>query len=241
MKRAEADQAYQLQENRYRQKVIDEEMKIELVKKQKEIELEEKEITRKEKQYDAEVRKKADAERYAAEQAAEAERFQREAQARAEAEAIKAQGLAEAEAQKAKGEAEADIIRAKGLAEAEAKRKLAEAFELYGQAAMLDLITKMLPELAKHIAQPMSQIERITVVDSSSGGEADGAARVSNYVTKLMAQAPELVKQVSGVDINAMMKQLEQSNAPTAQANDEEAAAEKSLSPATEEDQSEKA
>jgi flotillin len=219
MKRAEADQAYHLQENRYRQKVVDEEMKIELVKKQKQIELEEKEILRREKQYDAEVRKKADAERYAAEQAAEAARFQREAQAKAEAAAIKAQGLAEAEAQKAQGNAEADIIRAKGLAEAEAKRKLAEAFELYGQAAVLDLIAKMLPELAGQIAQPLSNIEKITVVDSGNG-HADGATRISNYVTKLMAQAPDLVKQVSGVDIKAMMQNLEQNNTPTLSAFD---------------------
>lgn len=217
MKKAEADQAYHLQENRYKQQVVEEEMKIDLVRKQKEIELEEKEILRREKQYDAEVRKKADADRYAKEQAAEANRFEQEARARAEAEAIKAKGLAEAEAQKARGAAKAevekmegmaaaDVIRAKGLAEAEAKQKLAEAFELYGQAAVLDLVAKMLPELAKSIAEPMSNIEKITVVDSS--GEGDGAAKVSNYVTKLMAQAPEMVKQVSGIDLNQMIQNL---------------------------------
>src|SRR5690606_16730055 len=78
------------------------------------------------------------------------------------------------------------------------------AFELYGQAAMLDILAKMLPELAKQIAQPMSGIEKITVVDSSGNG--DGAAKVSNYVTKLMAQTPEMVKQVSGIDLNQMLK-----------------------------------
>lgn len=195
MKKAEADQAYYLQENRYKQQVVDEEMKIELVRKQKMIELEEKEIVRREKQYDAEVRKKADAERYAKEQQAEAERFEKEQQA---------------EAEKAQGIAEADVIRAKGLAEAEAKKKIAEAFELYGQAAMLDILTKMLPELAKHIAQPMSGIERITVVDSSSNG--DGATKVSNYITKLMAQTPEMVKQVSGFDLNQMLQNFAAQN-----------------------------
>ncbi|MBA4496020.1 flotillin family protein [Paenactinomyces guangxiensis] len=217
MKRAEADQAYHLQENRYRQQVVDEEMKIELVKKQKQIELEEKEIIRREKQYDAEVRKKADADRYSKEQAAEALRFEAEARARAEAEAIKAKGLADAEATKARGMAKAevekmegiaaaDVIRAKGLAEAEAKQKLAEAFERYGQAAVLDLVAKMLPELAKQISQPLGNIEKLTVVDASSEG--DGAAKVSNYVTKLMAQAPEMVKQVSGIDLNQMIQGL---------------------------------
>ncbi|QKI80833.1 flotillin [Kroppenstedtia eburnea] len=215
MKKAEADQAYQLQENRYKQQVVDEEMKIELVRKQKSIELEEKEILRREKQYDAEVRKKADADRYAKEQSAEAARFEREAQARAEAEAIRAKGMADAEAHKAQGiaraeveksegMAQADVIRAKGLAEAEAKEKLAEAFERYGQAAILDLIAKMLPELAGKVAEPMARIDKITVVDSGHGG--DGAAKVSNYVTQLMAQAPEMVKQVSGLDLNEMIR-----------------------------------
>ncbi len=215
MKKAEADQAYQLQENRYKQQVVDEEMKIELVRKQKAIELEEKEILRREKQYDAEVRKKADADRYAKEQSAEAARFEREAQARAEAEAIRTKGIADAEAQKAQGKAraeveksegmaQADVIRAKGLAEAEAKEKLAEAFERYGQAAILDLIAKMLPELAGKVAEPMSRIDKITVVDSGNGG--DGAAKVSNYITQLMAQAPEMVKQVSGLDLNEMIR-----------------------------------
>lgn len=221
MKRAEADQAYQLQENRNRQQVVDEEMKIELVRKQKEIELEEKEIVRREKQYDAEVRKKADADRYAKEQTAEANRFEREAQARAEAAAIKAKGIADAEAERATGSAkaevekmegmaQADIIRAKGLAEAEAKQKLAEAFEQYGQAAVLDLIAKMLPELAGKVAEPMANIDRLTVVDAGEGG--DGATKVSNYVTKLMAQAPEMVKEVSGIDVNRMIQQLAQKN-----------------------------
>lgn len=222
MKKAEADQAYNLQENRYRQQVVEEEMKIELVRRQKQIELEEKEISRREKQYDAEVRKKADADRYAKEQAAEADRFQQEARARAEAATIKAKGLADAEAEKARGVAKAeveriegmataDVIRAKGLAEAEAKQKLAEAFAQYGQAAILDLVIRMLPELAKNVAEPMGNIDKITVVDASSNGEGDGAARVSNYVTKLMAQAPEMIKQVSGVDLNQMIQGLTQS------------------------------
>lgn len=206
MKKAEADQAYYLQENRYKQQVVDEEMKIELVRKQKQIELEEKEIIRREKQYDAEVRKKADADRYAQEQSAKAYRFEQEAKAQAEATAIKAKGLADAEAARARGESEAEVIRAKGLAEAEAKQKLAEAFELYGQAAVLDLITKMLPELAKQIAKPMDQIDKITIVDSSTNG--DGAAKVSNYVTKLMAQTPEMLKQVSGIDLEQMIQNL---------------------------------
>lgn len=222
MKRAEADQAYNLQENRFKQQVVREQMEIELVKKQKMIELEEKEITRREKQYDAEVRKKADADRYAKEQEAKALRFEQEARAlaeastikakgNAEAEAVKAKGLAKAEVEKLEGIAQAEVIRAKGLAEAEAKQKLAEAFESYGQAAVLDLIAKMLPELAKQVAQPLSNIDKLTVVDAS-GENGQGASKVSNYVTNLMAQTPEMLKSVSGIDLNQIIQGLIQTN-----------------------------
>jgi flotillin len=202
--------------------VVREQMEIELVKKQKMIELEEKEITRREKQYDAEVRKKADADRYAKEQEAKALRFEQEARAlaeastikakgNAEAEAVKAKGLAQAEVEKLEGIAQAEVIRAKGLAEAEAKQKLAEAFESYGQAAVLDLIAKMLPELAKQVAQPLSNIDKLTVVDAS-GENGQGASKVSNYVTNLMAQTPEMLKSVSGIDLNQIIQGLIQTN-----------------------------
>jgi flotillin len=109
--------------------------------------------------------------------------------------------------EKLEGIAAAEVIRAKGLAEAEAKQKLAEAFEKYGQAAVLDLITKMLPELAKQVAQPLGNIDKLTVVDAS-GEHGDGATKVSNYVTKLMAQAPEMVKEVSGIDVKQIIQGL---------------------------------
>ena len=75
--RAEADQAYSIQEARAKQSVVEEQMRVELVRKEREIDLEGKEILRREKQYDAEVKKKADADRYAVEQAAEADKAKR--------------------------------------------------------------------------------------------------------------------------------------------------------------------
>lgn len=216
--KAEADQAYHIQEARSKQSVVEEQMKVELVRKEREIDLETKEILRREKQYDAEVKKKADADRYSVEQAAEAEkarklleadalRYHIEAEARAMAEQKRLDGLAVADAERAKGTAEAEVIRLRGLAEAEAKHKLAEAFEAFGEAAVLDIIVKMLPELAGKIAEPISAIDRLTIVDTGHG---EGAARVSNYVTSLMATAPEMLKSVSGIDVEGLIKGLTQ-------------------------------
>ena len=100
---------------------------------------------------------------------ADAEKYRIEAKAKAEAEKIRLDGLAKADSQRAQGESEAEIIRLKGLAEAEAKQKIAEAFEQYGQAAVLDMIVHMMPEYAKQIASPLSNIDKITVVDTGSG------------------------------------------------------------------------
>jgi len=222
MAKAEADQAYSIQEAKSKQLVIEEQMKAELVRKEREIDIEEKEISRREKQYDAEVKKKADAEKYAVEQAAEAAKlraireaealqFRIEAEAKALAEQKRLEGLAIAEAERAKGIAEAEVIRLRGLAEAEAKEKLAEAFAKFGEAAVLDIIVKMLPELAGKIAQPISSIDKLTVVDTGNGA---GAARVSNYVTELMSTAPEMLKSVSGIDVEQLIKGLTQKQLP---------------------------
>lgn len=224
MAKAEADQAYHIQEARAKQTVVEEQMKVELVRKEKEIDLQEKEILRRQKQYDAEVKKKADADRYAVEQAAEADKARRmreadaqqykiEAEAKAMAEQKRLEGLAIADAERAKGTAEAEVIRLRGLAEAEAKEKLAEAFQKFGEAAVLDIIVKMLPDLAGKIAEPLKSIDKLTVVDTGNG---EGAARVSNYVTSLMATAPEMLKSVSGIDFEQLVQRLTQKTVQTA-------------------------
>ena len=135
-----------------------------LARQEKEIELKEREVAIKERALEAEIKKTAEAEKYAAQQradaelyttqkASEAELFERQKKAEAEkfeaeqeadakkalAEADKAQGIADAEAARAKGEAEAAAIRAKLEAEAEGLMKKAEAMAAYGDAAKQDM------------------------------------------------------------------------------------------------------
>lgn len=222
--KAEADQAYHIQEARAKQTMVEEQMKVELVRKEREIDLQEKEILVRQKQYDAEVKKKADADRYAVEVAAEADKARKmleaealqysiETQAKASAEQKRLDGQAIADAERAKGTAEAEVIRLRGLAEADAKEKLAEAFQKFGEAAILDIIVKMLPDLAGKIAEPIASIDKLTVVDTGKG---EGAARVSNYVTELMSTAPEMLKNVSGIDVESLIQGLTGRKTPPA-------------------------
>ena len=135
-----------------------------LARQEKEIELKEREVAIKERALEAEIKKTAEAEKYAAQQkadaelyatqkASEAELFERakkaeaqqiEAERQAEAkkalaDATKAQGIADAEAARVKGEAEAAAIKAKLEAEAEGLMKKAEAMAAYGDAAKQDM------------------------------------------------------------------------------------------------------
>lgn len=217
--KARADQAYDLETARSKQDVTEQEMQIRIIERQKQIELEEKEILRRERQYDSEVKKKADADRYAVEQAAEANKrkhiaeadanqYRIESEARAEAEKVRVDGLAKAEAEKAKGETEAEIIRLKGLAEAEAKRKIAEAYDMYGQAAVLDMVLEMLPEYAKQVASPLSNIDKITVVDTGSDSSNGGANKITSYATNLMSTMQESLKASAGIDVKELLENL---------------------------------
>ena len=112
--------------------------------------------------------------------------------------------MQEAEGIKAKGEAEAAAIQAKGIAEAEAMEKKAEAMKKYGQAAMLEMIIKTLPEMAKAVAEPLSSIDKITIIDSGDGK--GGASAVGGYVPNVLAKTLESVKETTGIDLKEVMK-----------------------------------
>lgn len=207
--KAKADQAYNLESARAQQHVIEQEMQVKVVERQKQIELEEKEITRREKQYDSEVKKKADADRYAKEQEAQAQKVKEVTEA--EAEQFRIEALAQADANKIRlaGQAEAEATLARGEAEAQAKEKIAEAFKEYGEAAVLSMVIEMLPQLMREAAQPLGNIEKISVVDTSNGSsETGGANRVTNYATNLLASTQETLKETTGLDIKDIIENL---------------------------------
>jgi flotillin len=161
--------------------------------------------------FDADARKAAsiaaaEAEAEEARLTGEGEKSRRSALAEAEAiegakrgEAEKARRVAEADAVRAEGEAEASAILAKGEAEAEAMNKKAEAFEQYNEAAVLQMLIEILPKLAAEVAGPMSAIDKLTVIST------DGAGQLPKQVTNNLVQTLELLKNTTGVDLQAMI------------------------------------
>ncbi|WP_152514056.1 flotillin family protein [Vagococcus lutrae] len=205
--KAKADQAYNLESAKAQQEVVAQEMEVKVIERQKQIELEEKEIIRREKQYDSEVKKKADADRYAREQEALASKAREVAEAEAEQFRVEAMAKANASEVRLAGQAAAEAILAKGQAEAEAKAKIAEAFKQYGEAAVLSMVIEILPSIVKEAAQPLGNIEKISVVDTGTGESKNGGAnRVTNYATNLLASSQETLKETTGLDLKNLLE-----------------------------------
>jgi flotillin len=200
-KKAEADLAYTLQENITNQEVQAEAIQVEIVSKQKNIEVQQQETLRMEQELDATVRKPAEAERYRIQQLAEAQQLKLKTEAIGEAEAIRLRGEAEADAARALGIAEAEVIRQKGLAEAEAARQKAEAWKEFTEAAILQQLLEKLPEVASAVAQPLSKTDRIVVISNGQNGSGTGASKVSQDVADIVAQVPATVEALTGFDL----------------------------------------
>merc|ERR1712215_86312 len=182
--KAEAEMAYSLQAA----KVQEEEMQVKVVERQQNISIQEQEIMRKEKELDSKIRKPAEAEKFRLETIAEAERQK-----------IVLEAEAEAEATQVRGEAEAYAIEMKAKAEAEQMAKKADAWKEYKEAALVDMMLKVLPQVASEVSAPIANAKKITMV--STGDGPIGAKKITSEVLEIMASLPDAVKQMTGVDI----------------------------------------
>ncbi len=205
--RAEAELAYPLQQNITNQKVKAEAIQIEVVEKQKRIEVQQQEVLRREKELDATVRKPAEAKQYEIETLANAKKFQTLTEAAGQAEATRSIGEGEADATKAKGLAQAEVIQKQGLAEASAMLKKAAAWQEYNEAAIIQQLIDRLPEVAAAISAPLSKTDKITIVSTGDGGGA-GASKISQDTAKIIAQIPDIIEGLTGIDLLETIKRL---------------------------------
>lgn len=217
-KKAMADAAYEIQKEEQRKTIEVTTANADIAKQEREIELKQKEVAVKEQALEAEVKKQAEADKYAAQQKADAALYQRQKEAEAkqfeaqrQAEARKAQAEAdrfakeqEAEGIRAVGEAEAAAIQAKGVAEAEAMEKKAEAYAKYNKAAVAEMMIKVLPDVAAKIAEPLGQIDKITIIGGDGGS--NGVEQVAGNVPAVMAKLFESMREATGIDLADIVK-----------------------------------
>lgn len=217
-KKAESELAYDLQRFKTGQLVKAEEVQVSIIEKQKQIELQQQEILRRQRELEATVQKPADAERYRVETLANARKFQLETEAAgtasatkatgfANADVVKATGTAEADANKARGLAEADVIEAQGKATGEAMRVKAESFKQYNEAAVIEMIVRVLPDVAGKISEPLSKTEKIVIINSGNG-PGGGASKLTGDITQIVAQLPPVIESLTGIKFEKLLEQV---------------------------------
>jgi flotillin len=193
---ASADLAYEIQQNVTQQQVVAEEVKVERVRREEQVKVQEAEIRRRELELIATIQKAAEAERQRVEILAEAERHRRVQEAQGQAEAIRAQGAAEAEVVKQKGDAEAAAMHAK-----------ADAYAEYTQAAVLDRMLAGLPELAKAMSSSLNNVDRITIISDGHNGM---GSQMTGEVARMVAQVPALMESITGMSIPDLIARLQE-------------------------------
>jgi len=179
------------------------------------------EAARKQQELIASTVRPAEAEADAAVKRAEGEKLARIAQAQADAERVKLAGQAEAaititkgeanarvilvnaqsEAEKTKleGNAEAGIVFTKGESEAKALALRAEAYRQFNDAAIIQTVLSMLPEIVRAAAEPMAAIDSLTVLST------DGASDVVKNATRTVTEAGAVVKGLTGIDVSTLI------------------------------------
>ena len=194
-KQAEADVAYEIQKEERRAIIEEKTAQANLVKT-------EKEVLVRQKVLQAEIEKKADAEKYQEMQIADAElyRRQQDAQAKLIEKQKEAEGIMEI------GRAEAEAIRAKALAEAEGINAKAEAMKKYGEAAILEMYFNKLPEIAKNVASPLENVDKITMYGTAQNSKLIGdIVNATTQVTDALAES-------MGIDVKSFIKNVIEKN-----------------------------
>ncbi len=188
----------------------------------KETEVAELVALRRDKELDAEIRRTADAERYAAEQVAEAQRYT----VKAQAEAARDRRLLEAEAERANleavaagkayeerelGQARADATYAVGEAEAKAMAQKADAYKDYEEAATLELLVSRLPEVARAISEPIGKVKDITIIDTN------GASKLTQLTADTVRQLDSVLESFTGSSLSDMIGRRLKEGGPKAE------------------------
>ncbi len=218
--KAKADLAYDLQRYETAQAVKEQEIKVDIIEREKRIEVQEKEILRRQRELTATIEKPAEAERFRVQTLADAERYRLQTEATGTGDAIKLKGFAEAdviqktgeseaEANRARGIAQADVIKAQGFAEAQAMEKKAAAWRQYNEAAIVQMFIDKIPDIARAVSEPLAKTDRIVVISSGGDGSSGaGASKITKDVADIIAQIPPVVEGLTGIDMETLIKNI---------------------------------
>ena len=83
----------------------------------------------------------------------------------------------------------------------------AAAFHEYNQAAVIDKLLTGMPEVVRAMAEPLSKVDRITIV-STGDGHGAGASKIVADVATMIAQAPALFETLAGVKLGDLLSRI---------------------------------
>src|SRR4051795_13310158 len=181
---AESELSYDLQRAITQQQVRAQELQVEIIERQKAIELMQHEVDRRKRELEAEVVEPA----------------------LAKAREIAATSEAEREHLAALGAGEADALRLKGLAEAEAMAAKARSWGDYNEAAITDRVLGVLPEIAAAVSAPLAKTDKIVMIGGN--GSSAGASKITKDVTQIMAELPAVVEALTGKKFEELAKHI---------------------------------
>ena len=229
MQKADSELAYPLQAAKEQQKIRQEEVQIEVVERHKLIEVEEKEIERRQTELIGTVRLPADAEAFRMQTIAEGRKSVCWMQHTvllswcqhiliSRTKAIE-EGRAAANATRAIGEARAKVTAAVGQAEAERMNMKAAAYKQYGPAAVASLVFDALPKVCAgsvwmhcHYLVEIGLFLQVAAEVSAPLVKTQeiliiaGDDRTTGEVARLAGSLPPAVESLTGMDIKKIMQ-----------------------------------
>jgi flotillin len=103
----------------------------------------------------------------------------------------------------------------------------AAAFHEYNQAAVLDKLLTGMPEMVRAIAEPLSKVDKVTIVSTGNSGDGNsglGASRLTGDIVNMVAQVPALFEMLSGTRIGDLLNSVPALSNQDGQKNDNSSA-----------------
>ena len=74
------------------------------------------------------------------------------------------------------------------------------------EAAVIEMIMRILPDLAGKISEPLAKTEKIVIINS--GGPGGGASKMTADVTQIISQLPPVIESLTGIKFEKLLEQV---------------------------------
>jgi len=86
-------------------------------------------------------------------------------------------------------------------------RVKAESFKQYNEAAVVEMIIRILPEVAGKISEPLAKTDKMVIINSGNG-IGGGASKLTGDVTQIVAQLPPIIESLTGIKFEKLLQQV---------------------------------